>query len=349
MGLFSKNFWFKLKRWEYWPFDILYIPVYPYFTWQIIKRRSFFFFTASNPSIDFGGMLGEKKSEIFDLIPEKYLPVTIKLPSGTDAEYVTDLMTDHHLTYPVILKPDIGERGWMVRKINSDRELQSYLDEVQVDFLLQEFVDLPLELGVFYYRFPDEQEGRVSSIVAKEMLYITGDGHQTVLQLIENKPRARFQLDALKAAYDEDFLKKTLPAGERLELVSIGNHCKGTKFLDGNSWIDSSLNKAVDTLAKSIPDFYFGRFDLRCSSIEELRELKNFKIMELNGAGAEPAHIYQPGYSLLKAYRAIYHHIRVLSKISFLNKKRGISYWSTAQGLTKIKEIKAYNRQKSTP
>ncbi len=233
-------------------------------------------------------------------------------------------------------------------KINTKEDLKAYLNDIEVDFLIQEFVNHPLELGVFYYRFPNEENGKVSSIVAKEMLYVEGDGKSTIKKLIENKPRARFQLDTLLEDYDEAFLNQVLPTGEKVELVSIGNHCKGTKFLDGTNWIDERLNQAIDQLAKEIPDYYFGRFDLRCESIDELKELKNFKIMELNGAGAEPAHIYQPGYSLLKAYRSIYHHIRVLSKISALNKKRGFPYWSTKKGLAKIKEIKAYNRQKSS-
>lgn len=348
MGIFSKNFWFKLKRWEYWPFDVLYLPVYPYFTWQIIKRRSFFFFTASNPSIDFGGMLGEKKSEIFDLIPKKHIPVTVKLAPDTDEETILQLLKEREISFPFILKPDIGERGWMVKKIDDLEGLRTYLSKIKVDFLLQEFVDHPLELGVFYYRFPNQDNGKVSSIVAKEMLFIEGDGKSTVLSLIEQKPRARFQMEELIKEYDAAFLNKVPPKGERLELVSIGNHSKGTKFLNGNEWIDDHLNKAIDLLAKEIPDFYFGRFDLRCESIESLRELKNFKIMELNGAGAEPAHIYQPGYSLLKAYQSIYHHIYVLSKISAINNRRGFPYWSTSRGLAKIREIKMYNRQKSS-
>lgn len=291
-------------------------------------------------------MLGESKSAIFDIIPEKYIPITHKLAPDTGVDAIKNIMTSNGLQYPVILKPDVGERGWMVRKIKNDEELKTYLDEIKVDFLIQEYIDLPLELGVFYYRFPNEPNGRVSSIVAKEMLFITGDGQQTIQQLIDQKPRARLQIEELTKTYDASFFEQVLPAGQKLELVSIGNHCKGTKFLNGNDWIDDELHQAMDQVAREIPGFYFGRFDLRCSSMEDLRQLRNFKIMELNGAGAEPGHIYQPGYPLLKAYQSIYHHIRVLSRISYLNKKNGTPYWTKKQGLAKLKEIRAYNRQK---
>ncbi len=342
----SSNFWVRLTNWEYWPFNVVYAPLVPYYAWQSIKRRSFFWFTASNPSIDFGGMLGERKSEIFDLIPKKYIPETVMVSPDISIEEVRAILEEKKIAYPLICKPDIGERGWMVKKIANEADVISYLNEIKVDFLIQEFIDLPIELGVFYYRSPNEEYGKISSIVAKEMLYVEGNGTDTISELIIQKPRARFQLEELSSAHGSDVLNKVLLEGERFELVSIGNHCLGTKFLNGNDWIDKELTEAIDSLAKEVPDFYFGRFDLRCESIESLRKLKDFKIMELNGAGAEPAHIYEPGFPLLKAYKVLFHHLGMLSKISGENRKRGVRYWSTKEGLAKIKEIKLYNRQK---
>ncbi|MEQ9006519.1 MAG: hypothetical protein RLP12_01450, partial [Ekhidna sp.] len=65
----------------------------------------------------------------------------------------------------------------------------------------------------------------------------------------------------------------------------IGNHCRGTKFLNDNHEINTELNQAFNQLAGQIPDLHFGRFDLKCKSYDDLKELKNFKILELNGAG----------------------------------------------------------------
>jgi len=51
----------KITHWEYWPFELVYFPVVLYYFWLSIRARSFFFFSASNPSIETGGMLGESK------------------------------------------------------------------------------------------------------------------------------------------------------------------------------------------------------------------------------------------------------------------------------------------------
>ncbi|MEM8565035.1 MAG: hypothetical protein AAGF85_01150, partial [Bacteroidota bacterium] len=150
------NFLIKLRSWEYWPFGVVYAPVFVYWIWLSLKARSIFFFSASNPSIENGGMLGESKMKIFDLIPEEFKPVTLSFNRESSVETVKNGMKASNLSYPVIVKPDIGERGWMVRKIGNDSDLETYVNEVPVRFLVQQFLDMPIEMGVFYYRYPDE-------------------------------------------------------------------------------------------------------------------------------------------------------------------------------------------------
>lgn len=53
-----------------------------------------------------------------------------------------------------------------------------------------------------------------------------------------------------------------------------------------------------------MPGFYFGRFDLRSASVDDLRAGR-FTIIELNGVTSEPTHIYDPGCSVLAAYRTL--------------------------------------------
>ncbi|MEQ8626292.1 hypothetical protein [Ekhidna sp.] len=329
----------KLTHWEYWPFWLLYLPVFLYYGWLAIKHRSFFFFTASNPSIKFGGMFGERKSDIFKLIPQEYYPNTAQVTKG-DIERAA--FSAERIGFPLIAKPDIGERGMWVEKINDQKKLQEYVESCPVDFLLQEMVSYPIELGVFYVK-KQGHEGKVTSIVRKEFLQVEGDGKQTIWELVNEIDRAQ-----LTANLNSDFLRKNgdqIPGeGEKILIEPIGNHCRGTKFLNDNDQIDDGLNDAFNSLADQIPDFYFGRFDLRCKSYEDLKGLKNFKILELNGAGAEPGHIYQPGYPLWKAYRDIFWHLAVLSDISAQNRKKGHSYWSFRQGFSMWKSHRRYNR-----
>ena len=335
-----KKWWIRWSNWEFWPFSFLYFPVGFYYTWLSLKRGSFFFFTAANPSIEFGGMMGEKKSDIYKLIPKKYLPVT-KLFHKNESREAIEFA--NHLGYPVIAKPDIGERGTWVEKIKDQISLEKYIQDCPVPFLIQELVTYPVELGVFYVRFPGEKKGKISSIVEKAFLSVTGDGKSTIKTLLESNPRASLQVD-MQHERITPLLDTIPPKGESVEIESIGNHCRGTRFLNSNARISKKLEEAFDQLVDQIPDFHFGRFDLRCQSIDDLEKLENFKILELNGAGAEPGHIYQPGYSLLKAYQDINWHLATLAAISYQNKRRGHHYWSLKHGMKKLSEVRQYNK-----
>jgi hypothetical protein len=271
-------------------------------------------------------MLGESKLEVLHMVPTQYKPTAILIKVPVDSNTSLEQKADSSLNYPLIFKPDLGERGWMVRKIKSDEESRAYLAQIKADFIVQEFLDMPLEFGVFYIRKPSEEKGKIISINSKEMLTVVGNGRQTLKELVLKNDRAKLQLTRLSKIFYKDW-NNVLPDGEILELNSIGNHCLGTKFLNGNSLITSQMNASFDSLSKQIPGFYFGRFDLRCSTIEDLEKGK-VKIMELNGCGSEPAHIYQPGSSLWDAYQVLYRHWKIMYEISIENHKRGTPYLS---------------------
>lgn len=336
---FSK-FWLRVTHWEFWPFEVLYFPVFLYFVWLALKNKSFFFFTAANPSIDFGGMLGESKSRIFDLLPAEFVADYHLIATG-DCSAAKQYA--QQIGYPQVCKPDIGERGNLVEVIHSEQQLLDYVKSCPVPFLMQRFSKWPVELGVFFIKMPGERRGRVTSIVQKEFLSVTGDGQHTVKELLNGSPRALLQLNFEHPRFSR-LMEKIPKTGECVIVESIGNHCRGTTFLDRTHGATDKLHEAFSTLSSQIEGFYFGRFDLRCQSIEELEDLKNFDILELNGAGAEPGHIYQPGYPLMKGYRAILWHLNQLSMVSRANRKRGIKYWTFRQGIAKMRAIKAYNQ-----
>jgi hypothetical protein len=337
--LFQSNFFIKLKSWEYWPFGILQAPLFPYWIWLSLKARSFVFFSASNPGILMGGMFGESKFEVLEKVPAYCKPTTILITKPGILEDVLQKMKEAGLQFPVIAKPDLGERGWMVRCIRSKSEMSDYLSEIKIDFIIQELVELPLEFGVFYVRYPGDPSGRVTSIVGKEMLSVTGDGKSTLRQLIFRNERARLQWQTLKKKFGLR-LKEEIPRGETIELVSIGNHCLGTKFLDSTDLITTELSEAFDRISQQIPGFYFGRFDLRVASIDDLQQGK-VKVMELNGCGAEPAHIYQPGFSFIRAVGVLFCHWNDIYRISRENHRRGVAYISFGDARAIYKKFKS--------
>ena len=283
--------------------------------------------------------MGESKFEVLELVPNEVKPKAILIKHSATTESVLLALRENGLSFPVIFKPDMGERGWMVRKIKSEEDVLQYLKEIKIDFLAQELVDLPLEFGVYYLRFPDKQSGFVNSITMKEFLSVEGDGKKTIAELILEKDRARFQWNILAAVYKER-LDEILPTGKKMELVSIGNHCLGTTFLNGNHLITPKLSASFDRISKQVKDFYFGRYDLRCASLEDL-ENGIVKIVELNGCGAEPAHIYHPGASLWKGVGDLIAHWKNLYKISRQNHERGVPYLSFREGRKIFNRFKA--------
>lgn len=289
-----------------------------------------------------GGMFGESKYNILKKIPAHLIPKTILIKVPVTSDEVFQRLKDSGFTFPLIFKPELGERGFMVKRIQQQKDIHSYLLETRTNFLVQELVDLPLEFGVFYTRFPNSEKGQVTSVVMKEMLAITGDGKSTIEELIFSYDRAKLQWEQLKKSYQHQ-LRDILPAGTSMELVSIGNHALGTKFLDGSHLINEQLSNTFDHISKQIEGFYFGRFDLRCASIGDLYNGK-IKILELNGCGAEPAHIYHPGYSLLKAVNVLFVHWRNIFVIARQNQAQGVKFISFTEGRKLYKKFKAVTK-----
>lgn len=321
--------------------NVVYFPIMLYYLYLSFRARSFMFFTASNPSIENGGMLGESKWEIFKLLPKDTFPNTILIECNNNIplKNVLEKMQENNINFPCIAKPDRGERGWKVQKIHNENELDEYQKNTNIDFLLQNFVDYPVELSVFYYRYPSSEKGYVSSVTAKELLYVLGNGKNTLKELILQKSRAVLQYETLEKLYQNEW-ENILPKDEKKVLVPYGNHCRGAMFLNYENVIDEQFTHFFDELSKKIQGFYYGRYDLRCASIEDLKQGKNFQIVELNGAGAEPSHIYQPNYSFFKAQKTLFFHFKTLCNISIENHKKGVRYWTLKECFDFLRERK---------
>lgn len=333
-ALWHSNFFIKLRSWEYWPWYIVYTPVIIYWLWLSLRARTFFFFSAANFGMTSGGIFGDSKMKILSLLPQEIVPKTLLFKANSRVDLVLTEIGKAKITFPVIVKPDVGERGTLVEKINNEQGLHNYVERASYVFQIQEYVPGPLELGIFYYRFPKQDKGVVSSVVQKEMLKIKGDGKRTLRELILRNDRAKLQLKELELRMDlGEILKKDI----QKELVSIGNHCRGTTFLNGEYLINDQLVAVFDDIYDRMEGFCYGRFDLRCESIDDLYK-GNFKIMELNGAASEPAHIYHPGYSLFKAYRVLFQHWKKLYQIGVSNHRDGIPYLKNSIGWSMLRD-----------
>jgi len=340
-------FFIRLFNWEYWSFNAVYLLIMPVWAGLGIRSRSLFFFSAANPSIEYGGFLMESKKKIYDIMPAHSYPKTLYFPAATCMGTVLQQVRAAGFRYPLVGKPDIGGKGKGVKKLVSEEELIGYACWSPLDYLVQEFVPQPHEVGIFYYRYPGNATGRISGIVRKELLAVKGDGKSTIRQLLERDKRFILQLPVLEIMYG-DALDDILPAGEQKELVPYGNHARGAKFLDDSHLADECLTKSIDTWCRSVEGFYFGRLDIRYNTWEELRRGKNFSVIELNGAGSEPTHIYDPRHSLLFAWKEIIRHWIILWRISRLNHKKGVPYLTAREGLQLLKDNKRFEQKIDT-
>jgi hypothetical protein len=339
-----RPFFIRLFHWEYWSFNAVYGWIMPVWVLLAIRARSFFFFSASNPTIEYGGFLMESKKKIYDIIPQQYYPPTIYFLAGTHQQAVITELLSRNFTYPLIGKPDIGGQGRGVKKLYNQQDLVEYAKNSSLDFLVQEFVSQPNEVGVFYYRYPGEAQGHISGIVRKELLAIKGDGKSMMRELLLKDKRFILQLPVLTKLYG-DSLNEILPAGELKELVPYGNHARGAKFLDDSHLADEVFTNSMDAICQQVKGFYYGRLDIRYNTWEELRTGKNISVIELNGAGSEPTHMYDPRHSLFFAWKEIIRHWIILWRISRINHKKGIPYLSQKQGMQMLKDNKEFEKK----
>jgi hypothetical protein len=313
----------KLTNYEYWPFWLFYLPMVPVWIWQSIRNRSFTWFTATNQNIEYGGFFGESKIDILDQIPEKYRTPSRSVTAGSDFETLHEIRKEMGVGFPLIAKPNVGERGFEVAKIENEDDLIAYHIKAMGDYILQPFLTEPVELGVLFVRFPGEKTGKVTSVTLKEFMEVKGDGVSTLAELMEKEPRFRFQLGSMIEMLGDE-IHSVLARGEKRVLEPIGNHCRGTRFVNLNAIINDRLHTVFNEVTHSLDGFYFGRFDLKVASIEDLYRGENIRIMELNGASSEPGHVYDQKTGLLNAYRDLIWHWNALGEIARRNQKRGI-------------------------
>jgi len=315
----------KIYKYEFWPFWLFFFPLTFYWAYLAMRSKSLTYFTASNPGIDMGGLFGEEKDAILKMIPEKYLPKHLLILKSTKSEEILSLIYDKKLEFPLIAKPNVGERGNNVEKLLNVSQLLDYLENTGEDFIIQEFIESSIELGVFYYKYPSDGKTGISSIVKKEFLHVIGNGKESLLELISKNARALFQMKYLSKKFS-DSLEIIIAADEIILLEPIGNHCRGTKFLNANDLINPSLVAVFDEITKDMKGFHFGRFDLKVSSFEDMYKGVGIKIMEVNGVSSEPGHIYDPSYNLLKAYKDVAWHMKTAFEISRENNRLGVEF-----------------------
>ncbi len=324
------NLFYKISHWESWDWRIKYVPILPVWMWNCIRARSFWFFTPSNSKLVFGGFEGVTKMSIYEHLPPGSYPKT-KLIKASQPFAEVEQMVNSHYTYPFVVKPDVGRMGLMFRIIRTPEALKAYHEFMPVDYIVQEFVDYPLEVSVFYYRFPGEKSGTITGFIRKEFPEIKGNGESTIGELMAASPRVCFRLDEMRTKH-ADKLNVVLAKGEAFRLSNALNLSRGCSLVSLESEKDERLLKLFDELSSYSDTLYYGRYDIKCASLEDMKAGKNFSIIEYNGCGAEPHHVYGNGNTFAKACLILAHHWNILFRVARRNYRLGAEYDSFQKG-----------------
>lgn len=334
-----KRFVSRLFHWELWPFLVIYAPLGFVWLYYAMKAKAFYFFSNVNPGLTFSGFEGERKIEMYNQLPHGLYPPTIYVFSHEEPVYILARVKEAGISFPFVVKPDVGTQGLMFRIISHANELLSYHACLKADYVIQSLVELPQEYSVFYIRYPGEKNGKITGLILKEYLFVKGDGHSTLLQLMQQHEKAKYRLTELSEKHAQR-LTEVIPGGEVFHLSITGNHNRGARFINLHHEIDERLLRVFDGIADAVPHFHYGRYDLKCSSLEDLKNGVNIQVLEYNGTGAEPNHIYDCGMRYFTALGVIKQHWKDMYRIGRIHYKNGIPYWSFRRGRKYLK--KAY-------
>lgn len=318
---------------EFWPAWVFYIPVFFYWLWLALRYKSFGLPMLANPDIELGGMVGESKSAILNLAGarafQKILPfVTAVRGTGDVMPEVEPVLLKGArvgITFPLVVKPDLGCRGSGVRVVESKSELVGYLNRFPRGrtYILQKLAPFSAEAGVFYERYPNQARGKITSLTLKYVPWVTGDGYACLGELIDRDERAGL-LGKIYKQRNKYRLTWVPNVDEKVALAFAGSHCRGAIFRNGMEYITDDMENALDSVLTDVQGFYYGRLDIKFSSLEQFQRGKEFAIIEINGASSEATHIWDSRTKFWEVYRVLFRQYRVLFEMG--NELRNSGY-----------------------
>lgn len=318
--------WRRLTRWEFWPMWVLYPPVGAYIAWLALRHRSLALVSVVNPGMDgASGLCGESKSGILAALAAAGTRIArwhLIAPGQPAArlDALRGFMEREKLTFPIVIKPDVGERGNGVVIARDEQQAARVLATAPAAQIAQAYVP-GVEFGIFYHRSPADTRGSILAITDKRLISVTGDGTRPLETLILADDRAvcmaPFFLEKFADRLDE------IPApGEVVSLTELGTHCRGALFLDGTHLATGQLVDAVEQVSRQFVGFHFGRYDVRTGSAEALQR-GEFTVIELNGLSSEATSIYDPRHSVWFGWRTLARQWRIAFRIAAENRARG--------------------------
>lgn len=300
--------------------ELLYLPLtlYVFFIGSLRTKR-LFYFSVANPNLPLGGFANDSKHEILKKVPDKYKPKTEFISINHTFKEAENILLQSGIGFPLIVKPDIGEGGFLVKKIKNHLEFFKYHEEHRMSYLIQEFIDEPMEVSILVHNANGQLN--ISSITERKPLQLKGNGLHSIKDLVKQDKMARYRYSNIMKQSDLD-LNLVLEKEELVQPFVVGNWDYGAKYIERKDLINEALIETMSRINSMIGLFNYARYDIKCTNTDDLKSGR-FKILEINGVKGEPIHIYDHSYTFMQAYREIFLHWEYILKISKRNLNLG--------------------------
>jgi hypothetical protein len=322
---------------EFWPAWLMYAPVVLQWLLLAIRYRSLTLPFIANPRLALSGMVGVGKSTLLSqagpvaasyILPWVLIEISQE-PAHAQAIAVCAKAREHGISLPFVCKPDIGCRGSGVKLIHSIEELAQVFACLQpgTNMLCQRLARFEPEVGIFYTREvaqdgTTESPGQITGLTLKTTPHVIGDGRRTLAELVQADARAS-QLVHLYQPRLQQRWNDVPASGERIRLVFSASHCRGAVFSDAHAHITPELTQVIDRIMRDLPEFHYGRLDVKFRDIAALEAGATLEIVEINGASAESIHIWDRRARLLQAWGTLMWQYRTLFRMGAAQRKRG--------------------------
>ena len=304
---------------EFWNYRVIYFFVFFWLVFKVLFRAKgkFYPFALNRIIDDSGGFSGASKGLINKQFDEDLFPKTIYLKK--DELDAAKAKITSFLGYPFILKPTHLNRGVAVLKIEDEPGLDRYLSQVDFDFQAEEYLAQTMEVAVFIAN-PPNAPLKILSLTGKEFLTVKGDGKRSIKEHLLQSWRYKMSADQIEPFWRKKW-DRIPQEGEEVLIQPIGNHNKGTKFIDESHRISPEMETYFASIVPK--SLQYGRFDVKMDHWDHLSSGENLKIIEFNGTIAEPVSYLDGKNSYWDIQRIMFKHYKWQFKIAMEMIKNG--------------------------
>jgi len=273
-----------------------------------------------NPPLPSGGKSQSSKKYNYDyftkdnIITKSYYAKCVAIPKEANFSEIKKILSifDKNI---IVLKPDKGARSIGVKVTTTDDERIQLLNvRKNNEYIAQEYIPYQHELGVYYYRYPNQNQGNILGIAEKKFDMIIGNGKSSLKQLLKNITITKAIQTQLLYSYKT--LKYIPHNGEKILLANTVDHSDDGDYYNRPDLITPDVEKIFNKIIGN-KEIYFCRFDIRAKDLYEFTKGKEFKILEINtGPNAVFLHAFDPRYTKRKQLQICFNEYKKAFKIA---------------------------------